>query len=128
VILPILLLGLTPFFLQDYPDQSAGGFNPHENATPVFDYPTTSSVYGLKRDPFYISEVPVGKKSRYDISSPRVKGIISVDGVYGAIVLFDDKTEVVHVGDVVKGYVIVSIEQKKVVVKNGAMEEKIWTM
>lgn len=86
--------------------------------------PVSASI----RDPFYLSHVPREQRSRYDITMPKVLGIISVEDSVGALIRFDDKTEVVAVGDVVKEHVVVMIGEEGVLVMGRDRKEKRWLM
>lgn len=107
--IPLLFLGLA---------NTIGGI-----ITPVVGVSINST---LNRDPFYVSHVPVNQQSRYDIAAPKILGIISTDDKSGAIIRFDDKTEVAYVGDVVREHVIVSIRDDEVIVVDGDRKEKRW--
>lgn len=80
------------------------------------------------RNPFEPVPVITSHQSRYNLSSPKVIGIICVDGVSGALIRFDDTTEVVYVGDMCKGHLIVSIKENKVIVRDRSQREKQWIM
>ena len=97
------------------------------NSSRVQDF-SFLAPYGIQRDPFYVSPIKQGQQSRYDVSSPKVVGVIDVDGVKGALIRFDDCAEVVRVGDVVRGHVVVEIHEEEVVVKDSSLKEKRWSM
>ena len=86
------------------------------------------SVAALERDPFYLTRVPQNQESRYDISAPKVVGIVSMENSVGALIRFDDKTEVVFVGDVVKEHIVMTICENGVVVADKDKKEKRWLM
>jgi hypothetical protein len=90
--------------------------------------PAAWSACPLKRDPFYVANVVQVGRSRYDLSAPKILGVIFVDGSSGAIVQFDDRTEVVYVGDVIREHVVTLIRDDGITVRDRNKKEKRWPL
>ncbi len=80
------------------------------------------------RDPFYVSSKSSSGVARYFKREPKVVGIIKFNGVYSASISFGNSVEVVGVGDLVNGYVIMVINNNDVLALTPEKEEVRWFM